>query len=145
MRRLCSHKNGLLPYATGKAIRLGKKCPRWYMSGRTRPYFRRGPHVWGRRSKLLLFFDICKKKMQNVKSKCIFFLIFLLLYARRIGGLASRRHSLHVRPIIRPRVRHFVYCVRIAFGHSQMRRPARFVLNAIIIMSIPPDAIWLKK
>ena len=31
---------------------------------------------------------------------------------------------------LRPRVRHFVYCVRIAFGHSQTRRPARFVLNA---------------
>ena len=88
--------------------------------------------------------------MQNVKSKCIFFLIFLLLYARRIGGLPLRWLSLRscrvrprVRPLradnsylamlerfLRPRVRHFVYCVRIAFGHSQMRRPARFVLNA---------------
>ena len=54
--------------------------------------------------------------------------------ARRIGGLASR-----VRPLradIRPRVRHFVYCVRIAFGHSQTRRPARFVLNAEVAPSL---------
>jgi len=27
-----------------------KKCPRWYMGCTMRTYFRRGPHLWGRRS-----------------------------------------------------------------------------------------------
>ena len=67
------------------------------------------------------------------------------LFARRTGGLASR-----VRPLranIRPRVRHFVYCVRIIFGRNrQTRRPARFVLNAdVIFLRISPDVIGHKK
>ena len=51
-----------------------------------------------------------------------------------LWGSPHRRFSVS-RPLsacghVRPRVRHFVYCVRIIFGHSQTRRPARFVLNA---------------
>ena len=78
-----------------------------------------------------------QEKNAECKIKVHFFLIFLLLYARRIGGLPLRWLSLRscrvrprVRPLradnsylamlerfLRPRVRHFVYCARMSFGY----------------------------
>ncbi|MBO4519332.1 MAG: hypothetical protein J5704_04770, partial [Paludibacteraceae bacterium] len=49
------------------------------------------------------------------------------LRCRRITASLS---SLHVRTLFPRPVRHFVYCVRIEFGHSQTCRPARDASNA---------------
>jgi len=69
--------------------------------------------------------------MQEKNAECKIKMHFFSHFSPFVCSPHLRTHHAHRGDAF---VRHFVYCVRITFGHSQASRPARFVLNADVAL-----------